>query len=147
MSKKFEDVTVSFDGTHRLWFQSEDRPENDWSYKLKDFGYNVLVILISYSINFIQFVGLTNGWWIYCGNPHGASDNDITLIQESYLEICQILSKNDLFISNRIFVHAIEKELQEKNIPILSGWRKKKKKDLPDWKKRENSELSEQRDK
>ena len=52
MDQNFRSITISFDGTHRLWTKTPSyREPNDWSYKLKDSGYNVMVLFTIYLIN------------------------------------------------------------------------------------------------
>lgn len=45
MDEKYKMVTVSFDATHRL---SNRKPQSQelWSYKLKDFAYNIMVRIL-----------------------------------------------------------------------------------------------------
>jgi hypothetical protein len=45
MDSKYDLITVSFDGTHNLWTRFKLQPKNDYSYKLKDFGYNIMVFV------------------------------------------------------------------------------------------------------
>ena len=52
MDGKYARITVSSDGTHRLWCETASQLE-----LLKSFGYNVL------------FGGLVNGYFFFCGKP------------------------------------------------------------------------------
>ena len=101
MDGKYARITVSIDGTHRLWEHDSVKLLHDWSYKLKFFGYNVL------------FGGLVNGYFFFCGKPFPASTNDITLLQNDYIPLCKILDPRDLIISDGVFRNAIPKEKRE----------------------------------
>jgi hypothetical protein len=91
---------------------------------------------------------LVNGWWIYCGKPHPASNNDITLLQDCYDELCALLDpKKDVIVCDKIFEHAISKIKQQEQNEYLCGWRKPKGRSLQSWQEQENKELSQQRGK
>lgn len=79
-------VTYSMDGTHNLINRSKERKDNLFSYKLKDTAYNILV---SYIVNVLicQFMGLTNGWWIWAGKPVAASETNDTGLANKQAEV------------------------------------------------------------
>ena len=100
MDRKYARITVSIDATHRLWNKDHTGKKSlfDWSYKLKDFGYNVL------------FGGFVNGYFFFCGKVFGAASNDKTLIQNGFASLCDVLDEKDLIICDGIFRDAIRTE-------------------------------------
>jgi hypothetical protein len=43
MDEEFDIISLSLDETHRLLKKSNKVPKANWSYKLKDIAYNILV--------------------------------------------------------------------------------------------------------
>jgi len=145
MDEKYKLVTVSLDGTHNLITKAKKKDKKLWSYKLKDLAYNILVLAVLYLFfvhlsHFFQLIMLCNGWWVWVGNPVGASEtNDIGLGKREKNEIKDLMEKRDLLICDRGF-----RALRE-DICLLCGWTKEKAKSLADWQKKETNEISEQR--
>jgi hypothetical protein len=125
MDKKYSRITVSIDATHRLWNRDHSKiakkPLYDWSYKLKEFGYNVL------------FGGFANGYFFYCGIV--SASNDKTLLQKGYDKLC-VIDERDLIICDEIFRTAIPKDNRRNT--LICPWTKPIGEDLPPWKSREN---------
>lgn len=83
---------------------------------------------------------LTNGWWIWSGNPVGASEtNDIGLAKRELTELKKLFEPRDLMIADRGFIAL------KQSIPILCGWKKQRGEELEDWRRMETSQVSNQR--
>ena len=99
-----------------------------YSYKLKDFGYNVIVCYSIKKFVNIKLVMLTNGWWIWCGTPVEASTtNDYGLAKSEVEELKKLFDKRDLLICDRAF-RPLREELQ-----LVCRWIKLKGKTLEAW--------------
>jgi len=85
---------------------------------------------------------LTIGWWIWAGSPVGASEtNDCGLGEKECENMRDLMDPRDLMITDRAF-----RPLREK-LNILCGWNNSRTKQLSEWQKQENKELSQQRGK
>ena len=134
MDRKYARVTVSIDATHRLWNKDHTGKKSlyDWSYKLKDFGYNVL------------FGGFVNGYFFFLRKGVLEQPQMIKLSSRMVmLSLCDVLDENYLIICDGIFRDAIRTE--DRRNTLICPWTKPKGAELPLWKLRENKEISEQR--
>lgn len=137
VDEKYDTVTLSIDGTHNLIRRSKSHSQQLYSYKTKDTAYNILVKLSIFSQ---QLVMLMNGWWIWIGNPVGASEtNDIGLAKKEIKELKNLFEPRDLMIGDRAF-----RSLQT-HIPIICGWIKPRGRPLSGWQQVETSQISNQR--
>lgn len=145
MDDEFAQITISFDGTHRLWdHRAKDRDKDDWSYKLKDCGYNFLVNWVLHLLIF-QLIGHPIGWWYDCGEPMGASTNDISLFQQAYSQLPSmgLIPAIDAGICDRVFANAIPSD--DRTFQIFYGHRKDSNSTLTLWQERENKAVSKNR--
>ena len=46
---------------------------------------------------------IPNGWWIWSGNPKGASVNDISLAKSEVKELQNLMEPRDMMICDRAF--------------------------------------------
>ena len=68
MDEKYSLVTMSMDGTHHLMqLQSQYPSDSQYSYKLKDIAYNMLVIIGNYVVYLLNLVGCFNKWLVVLG--------------------------------------------------------------------------------
>jgi hypothetical protein len=77
-------------------------------------------------------------WWVWCGEPLGAKQNDIILIKQDRKSIEKIIDKDlDLILADKIF------QSQRGKLQILAGWAANV--TLTNWQKEESRQLTEQR--
>lgn len=83
---------------------------------------------------------LMNGWWIWCGNPVGASEtNDIGLANRELAQLKSLFEFRDLMIADRAFISL------KRSLPLISGWKSTRTKEVEEWQQQENREISNQR--
>ena len=79
IDEQFALITMYMDGTHCLVQQQRQYPSDmQYSYKLKDIAYNMLVINYAHFFLTRKWGALTNGWYFWGGAPRPCTEtNDL----------------------------------------------------------------------